>query len=122
MKGHITVFLCLIMTVTCSLVYTIVEGCQMQALKWKMEVRTELDTNYVLSYYDTMLHEKYGLFFLSGMDSKNLSNLLADCSEESGKRQADSSDYLGMEIKDIVVDKVLLATDENGRPFFDQAV
>ena len=122
MKGHITVFLCLIMTVTCSLVYTIVEGCQMQALKWKMEVRTELDTNYVLSYYDTMLHEKYGLFFLSGMDSKNLSNLLADCSEESGKRQADSSDYLGMEITDIVVDKVLLATDENGRPFFDQAV
>lgn len=122
MKGHITVFLCLIMTVTCSLVYTIVEGCQMQALKWKMEVRTELDTNYLLSYYDTVLREKYGVFFLSGMDSESLSNLLAKCSEESGKRQADSSDYLGMEITDIMVDEVLLATDENGTPFFDQAV
>lgn len=122
MKGHITVFLCLIMTVTCSLVYTVVEGCQMQALKWKMEVRTELDTNYALSYYNSVLRDRYGVFFLSGMDSDKLSNLLEDCSEESDTRQADSSDYLGIEITDIGVDKVLLATDENGRPFFDQAV
>ncbi len=122
MKGHITIFLCLIMTVTCSLVYTIVEGCQIQALKWKMEVRTELDTNYLLSYYDTVLREKYGVFFLSGMDSESLSKLLENCSEESGKRQAGSSDYLGMEITDIGIDGVVLATDNNGRPFFDQAV
>lgn len=122
MKGHITIFLCLIMTVSCSLVYTIVEGCRMQALKWKMEVRTELDTNYLLSYYDTVLRQKYGVFFLSDMDSDSLSELLGDCSEESGKRQADSSDYLGMKVTDIEIDEVLLATDKNGRPFFDQAV
>lgn len=122
MKGHITVFLCLIMTVICSLVYTIVDGCRMQALKWKMEVRTELDTNYLLSYYNAVLREKYGVFFLSGMDDKKLAVFLSECSEESTKRQAGSSDYLGMEITDIAIDGVFYATDKKGRPFFDQAV
>ena len=63
-RGYITVFLSLSLTLILSLVFTVIEGARISAIRMKFECVADIGMNSVLAEYHRELLEQYDLLFV----------------------------------------------------------
>ena len=63
-KGYITVFLSLSLTLILSLVFTVIEGARISAIRMKFECVADIGMNSVLAEYNRELLSQYDLLFV----------------------------------------------------------
>lgn len=129
LKGYLTVYTALTLTVMISLCLTLVEGVRRNTVAFEAECIMDIGMNSVLAEYHRELLKRYGLLMVDTSYGTNypsyynteqhLSAYLArnlDYSD-STKLSFLYRDLLGMELEDVQVQKVSLATDDGGKVF-----
>lgn len=129
LTGYLTVYVALTLTIMLSLCLTLIEGTRRHTVAFEAECVMDIGLDSVLAEYHRVLLQRYGLFMIDtsyGTDypsyynteqhlaeylTKNLSR------EDCGLLSFLYRDLLGMELEDVQVMKVSLATDDGGRAF-----
>ncbi len=131
-RGQITIFLALLLSITCSLLLTIIESTQVSAMRMQIESGMDLSMHSVLAEYNRTLLSRYDLFFIdmsyreTAADICNTENHLQDYLEANltvdHMQRNQTGDWLRFKIKDVRIQDSLLASDHDGRVFGRQAV
>lgn len=132
--GYLTVYAALTLTVMISLCLVLIEGIRRHTIAFETECVMDIGMDSVLAEYHRMLLERYGLLMVDtsyGTDYPSFYNTERHLSEylERNLSYEDCGflpflyrDLLGMELQDVQVLKVSLATDDGGRVFQRRAV
>lgn len=132
--GYLTVYVALTLTVMISLCLVLIEGIRRHTIAFETECVMDIGMDSVLAEYHRMLLERYGLLMVDtsyGTDYPSYYNTERHLSEylERNLSYEDCGflpflyrDLLGMELQDVQVLKVSLATDDGGRVFQRRAV
>lgn len=132
-SGYLTVYVALTLTVMLSLCLTLIEGVRRHTVAFEAECVMDIGMDSVLAEYHRVLLQRYGLFMVDtsyGTDYPSYYNTeehLAEylsrnlCCGDWGLLSFLYRDLLGMELEDVQVLKVSLATDDNGRVFQQRA-
>lgn len=124
-RGYMTVFLALSLTLILSLVFTVIEGARISAIRMKFECVADIGMNSVLAEYHRELLEQYDLLFVDtsyGGGQASVSNTEAHLRSYIQKNlQTDgigsiwgTRDFLAMNINDVEIDRYSIASDEQG--------
>ena len=128
-SGYLTVYVALTLTVMISLCLVLIEGVRRHTIAFETECVMDIGMDSVLAEYHRVLLERYGLFMVDtsyGTEYPSYHNteqhlseyLIRNLSyEDCGFLPFLYRDLLGMELQDVQVLKVSLATDEGGRVF-----
>lgn len=124
-KGYITVFLSLSLTMILSLVFTIIEGARISAIRMKFECVSDIGMNSVLAEYHRELLSQYDLLFVDtsyggGTPSianteghlKNYMQKNLQCEKVTGIFQ--TRDFLDMWMNSVEITQYSIASDEDG--------
>ncbi len=127
--GYLTVYAALTLTVMISLCLALTEGVRRHTIAFETECVMDIGLDSVLAEYHRVLLERYGLLMVDasyGTDypsyhitEGHLANYLTrnlSC-EDCGILPFLYRDLLAMELKDVQILKVALATDDGGRVF-----
>lgn len=125
MKGYLTVFLSLILTVTISLCLTLIEGARRNTMVLEAECVTDTGMNSILAEYHRELLNQYELFFIDtsyGTVRPSYENTAEHLQAYMNLNFCGdlkllpvfSRDFLGMEAAKIKVLEVSAASDEGG--------
>lgn len=132
--GYLTVYAALTLTVMIFLCLVLIEGIRRHTIAFETECVMDIGMDSVLAEYHRMLLERYGLLMVDtsyGTDYPSYYNTERHLSEylERNLSYEDCGflpflyrDLLGMELQDVQVLKVSLATDDGGRVFQRRAV
>ncbi len=131
-KGAITVFLSLVSVLFLSLICTAVESARVQGAKGKAAAVLDMGMFSVMGEFEREMLSKYDLFFLDGAagsgsySEDGVTATLADFMEYNVDPNMGEwiprYDPFAMELTDAEITGVGLATDDNGAPFYQQAV
>lgn len=131
--GYLTVYAALTLTVMISLCLVLIEGVRRNTIAFETECVMNIGMDSVLAEYHRELLRRYGLLMVDSAYgtaypsyyntqqhletylNRNLS--YEDCMQLSFLYR----DLLGMELEEVLVQKVSLATDDNGRVFQHRA-
>ena len=124
-RGYITVFLSLSLTLILSLVFTVIEGARISAIRMKFECVTDIGMNSVLAEYHRELLRQYDLLFVDtsyGGSHPEIANTEAhlrryaqkNCRPEKGGVMSGGRDFLAMDMGMVEIPEYSLAPDENG--------
>lgn len=124
-KGYITVFLSLSLTLILSLVFTVIEGARISAIRMKFEYVTDIGMNSVLAEYHRELLEQYDLLFVDssyGGSSPSIANaeghlknyLQKNLQTDKGSSFWNIRDFLDMRINNAAITEYSIASDEDG--------
>lgn len=124
-KGYITVFLSLSLTMILSLVFTVIEGARISAIRMKFECVSDIGMNSVLAEYHRELLSQYDLLFVDtsyggGTPSianteghlKNYMQKNLQCEKVTGIFQ--TRDFLDMWMNSVEITQYSIASDEDG--------
>lgn len=125
MKGYLTVFLSLILTVTISLCLTLIEGARRNTMVLEAECVTDTGMNSILAEYHRELLNQYELFFIDtsyGTAQPSYENTAEHLQTFMNRNFSGdlkllpifSRDFLRMEAGEIKVLEVSAASDEGG--------
>lgn len=131
-KGTITVFLSLISVLFLSLICTAIESARIQETRGKAAAALDMGIFSLFGEYENRVLEKYDLFFLDGaagtgsysletLEEKLTSYMTYNVSPNKGVLLK-GYDPFPLTLKKAEITGVALATDENGAPFYQQAV
>lgn len=131
-RGYITVFLSLSLTLILSLVFTVIEGARISAIRMKFECVTDIGMNSVLAEYHRELLKQYDLLFVDmsyGGSRAEIANTEAhllgfaqkNCRPGDGGGLFDSRDFLAMHMGMVEIPEYSTASDENGAVLKRQA-
>lgn len=124
-RGYITVFLSLSLTLILSLVFTVIEGARISAIRMKFECVTDIGMNSVLAEYHRELLKQYDLLFVDtsyGGSHPGIANTEAhlrnyaqkNCQSGEGQHLFGSRDFLAMDIGAVEISEYSVASDDNG--------
>lgn len=125
-RGYITVFLSLSLTLILSLVFTVIEGARISAIRMKFECVADIGMNSVLAEYHRELLEQYDLLFVDmsyggnhidvGNTEAHLKNYMQkNLRPEGGFGSAlGVRDFLAMSADNVHIGKYSIASDEEG--------
>jgi hypothetical protein len=124
-KGYMTVFLALSLTLILSLVFTVIEGARISAIRMKFECAADIGMNSVLAEYHRELLEQYDLLFVDtsyGSASPDISNTETHLKNYIQKNfQTDGrsgvfgmKDFLAMYTDSVSIDQYSIASDDGG--------
>lgn len=124
-RGYITVFLSLSLTLILSLVFTVIEGARISAIRMKFEYVTDIGMNSVLAEYHRELLEQYDLLFVDasyGGSSPSVANteghlknyLQKNFRQDRGNGWWKTRDFLDMWVNRASITEYSIASDENG--------
>ncbi len=124
-RGYITVFLSLSLTLILSLVFTVIEGARISAIRMKFECVADIGMNSVLAEYHRELLKQYDLLFVDtsyGGSHPNIANTEAhlrryaqkNCRPGEGKGLFGGRDFLAMDMGMVEIPAYSVASDENG--------
>ncbi len=124
-KGYITIFLSLSLTLILSLVFTVIEGARISAIRMKFECVTDIGMNSVLAEYNRELLKQYDLLFVdmaygSGKPSvANAEEHLRNYVQKNLNGQKNGNflkvrDFLSMQIDSVEITACSIASDEEG--------
>lgn len=124
-KGYITVFLSLSLTLILSLVFTVIEGARISAIRMKFEYVTDIGMNSVLAEYHRELLEQYDLLFVDtsyGGSAPSIVNteghlesyLQKNFQNDKGSGFWQTRDFLDMWINSVAITEYSIASDEDG--------
>lgn len=133
MKGQLTVFFSLIVTLILSLITVCIQGAIKSTIAMQTECVVDMGLDSVFAEYNKELLEQYDLFFIdtsygfSSPSIANTENRLHQFLEYNIDPQKDnlilnSFDWNQMEIVDVMVTNEVYATDKNGQEFKKQAI
>ena len=124
-KGYITVFLSLSLALLLSLVFTVIEGARISAVRMKFECVADIGMNSVLAEYHRELLEQYDLLFVdtsycgSHPDIANTEAHLRNYAQknlhpEAGKSLFGGKEFLAMNMGAVEIPEYSVASDNNG--------
>ncbi len=124
-RGYITVFLSLSLTLILSLVFTVIEGARISAIRMKFECVTDIGMNSVLAEYHRELLKQYDLLFVDtsyGGDRPEIANTEAhlrrfaqnNCRPEERNGLFGGRDFLAMDMGLVEIPEYSAASDDNG--------
>ncbi len=124
-RGYITVFLSLSLTLILSLVFTVIEGARISAIRMKSECVADIGMNSVLAEYHRELLEQYDLLFVdtsycgSHPDIANtrahLQNYVQkNLHPQERKGMSGEKDFLAMDAGIIEISEYSIASDDKG--------
>ncbi len=124
-RGYITVFLSLSLTLILSLVFTVIEGARISAIRMKFECVTDIGMNSVLAEYHRELLKQYDLLFVDtsyGGSHPEIAKTEAhlrrfaqkNCRPGEGKNLFGSRDFLAMDMGMVEIPAYSVASDDNG--------
>ena len=134
LKGYLTIYVSLCMCVMISLCLVLIEGARRSTIRLEGEIVTDIGIESVLAEYHRELLNQYNLFYVDssygGVEPSynNVENRLKYYLDkntvygEELKLDFLYRDFLGMEFQDVQVEKVSLATDNNGYGLARQAI
>jgi len=129
LPGYLTVYVALTLTVMISLCLVLIEGVRRHTIAFETECVMDIGLDSVLAEYHRVLSERYGLLMVDssyGTDYPSFYNTEQHLSDYLSRNLSYEDcvslpflyrDLLGMELQDVQVLKVSLATDEGGRVF-----
>lgn len=131
-RGYITVFLSLSLTLILSLVFTVIEGARISAIRMKFECVTDIGMNSVLAEYHRELLKQYDLLFVDtsycGSHPKiantegHLRNYMQkNLQPEEGRTIFGGRDLLAMEVGEAEILEYSVASDDGGAVLKRQA-
>ncbi len=133
-SGYLTVYAALTLTVMISLCLVLIEGVRRHTIAFETQCVMDIGMDSVLAEYHRVLLERYGLLMVDtsyGTDYPSYYNTEQHLSEYLKRNLSYEGcgflpffyrDLLGMELQDVQVLKVSLATDDGGRVFQRRAV
>lgn len=124
-RGYMTVFLALSLTLILSLVFTVIEGARISAIRMKFECVADIGMDSVLAEYHRELLEQYDLLFVDisyGSGHADINNTEAHLRNYiQNNLQTNryggiwgSRDFLAMSIDQVEIDQYSIASDEQG--------
>lgn len=124
-RGYITVFLSLSLTLILSLVFTVIEGARISAIRMKFECVTDIGMNSVLAEYHRELLKQYDLLFVDtsyGGDRPEIANTEAhlrrfaqnNCRPGERNGLFGGRDFLAMDMGLVEIPEYSAASDDNG--------
>lgn len=131
-RGYITVFLSLSLTLILSLVFTVIEGARISAIRMKFECVTDIGMNSVLAEYHRELLKQYDLLFVDTSycgSRPNIANTEAhlrnymqkNLQPGEGKGLFGGRDFLAMHMGAAEILEYSVASDEGGAVLKRQA-
>lgn len=124
-KGYITVFLSLSLTLILSLVFTLIEGARISAVRMKFECTADISMNAVLAEYHRELLEQYDLLFVDtsyGGSRPSIANTTEHLrnymlrnlrpQKKGGLRRV--RDFLDMRVDSVEITEYSIASDADG--------
>ncbi|MFA9376869.1 MAG: DUF5702 domain-containing protein [Lachnotalea sp.] len=132
-KGHITVFLSLILTLILSLVCTTIESARIQGVQMQLQNVTDMGIFSLFGEYSQELLELYDLFFIDtayGTNDGSTERVNAQIKKYAEYNvNADKelfvfkyADMWVSEIEEVTTNNYVLASDNNGKAYYSQAV
>lgn len=132
-KGHITVFLSLILTLILSLVCTTIESARIQGVRMQLQNITDMGVFSAFGEYNRELLEIYDLFFLdTGYGTKDGSNgrvneqikkfTQYNTKENKGLLIFRYADMWRADVDSVATQNYVMATDNMGKAYYSQAV
>jgi hypothetical protein len=120
-----TVFLALSLTLILSLVFTVIEGARISAIRMKFECAADIGMNSVLAEYHRELLEQYDLLFVDtsyGTAAPSISNtethlrnyIQKNFQTGSKSRVFRTKDFLAMQADSVAIDQYSIASDDGG--------
>ncbi len=125
-KGYITVFLALSLTLILSLVFTVIQGARISAIRMKFECVADIGMNSVLAEYHRELLEQYDLLFVDmsyggsqpsvGNTEAHLKNYMQKNLQPEGGFASGMGvrDFLAMSADNVHIGRYSIASDEEG--------
>lgn len=124
-KGYITIFLSLSLTLILSLVFTVIEGARISAVRMKFECTTDIGMNSILAEYHRELLEQYDLLFVDTSYGGSLPSIanteehLKKYIQENLQNQKENTfrrprDFLDMSVESIELTEYSIASDDDG--------
>lgn len=124
-RGYMTVFLALSLTLILSLVFTVIEGARISAIRMKFECVADIGMNSVLAEYHRELLEQYDLLFVDtsyGGGCADISNTemhLKSYMQNNLKGSQSGSiwgtkDFLAMCVEQTEIERYSVASDDEG--------
>lgn len=131
-RGYITVFLSLSLTLILSLVFTVIEGARISAIRMKFECVTDIGMNSVLAEYHRELLKQYDLLFVdtsycgSHPSIANTEGHLRNYMHKNlqageGRGIFGGRDFLAMDVGSVKISEYSLASDQGGAVLKRQA-
>lgn len=119
-KGSITVFVCLVLSVLLMLAEVCIQSVYQAVVRVRIAAAMETGLFNTFAQYDRKLLENYEVFFLDGGCKTDVFRM--DVVYDTLKKEV--ADTLGgtYEVEDGGITGYVLATDGNGKAFFEQAV
>lgn len=130
-KGYITIFLSLSLTLILSLVFTVIEGARISAIRMKFECVADIGMNSVLAEYHRELLEQYDLLFVDTSYGGSMPSIAN--TEEHLKRYIQENlqsqrnniflstrDFLDMRVESIELTEYSIASDDDGNVLIRQ--
>lgn len=131
-KGVITVYLSMIFLLVLSIIFSVTESARVQASRMLTETAVDAAMESFFSKYQRELFMKYNLYFFDGsfgskkLSEKKLAAQMEECMEYTLKPGKDiwqlNTDFYNIKTGGIKIDKLALATDDNGKVFRNQAI
>lgn len=124
-RGYITVFLSLSLTLILSLVFTVIEGARISAIRMKFECVADIGMNSVLAEYHRELLEQYDLLFvdtsycgphpdIANTEAHLRSYMQKNFQQGEGSRLSGGKDFLAMNVEMVEIPEYSIASDHNG--------
>lgn len=129
-RGSITVFATLSIMLVASFLFAYLEYARSEGLRTYVQMDSPSSTASLLSMYNREAFTRYGIFILDGalggdsLNTTELAGILQEYSQNNLKPIHDKKMFLWgtvnmfqMDVSDVGIDEVLLATDYDGEPF-----
>lgn len=123
-KGYITVFLSLSLAMLLTLVFTVIEGARISAVRMKFECVADIGMNSVLAEYHRELLKQYDLLFVDtsyGGNTASIGNTEAHLREYMQNNMAvqgngfrPAGDFLDMSVGNVEITEYSIASDACG--------
>lgn len=135
-KGHITVFLSLILTLILSVVCTTIESARLQGVRMQIQNITDMGIYSAFAEYNKDLLELYDLFFIDmgyGTNDGTMERVNARIKEFTEyntdvTKGLEAIEYFGysdmwkVKVNNVVTDQYVISTDHNAKAYYSQAV
>ncbi|MCD8326956.1 MAG: DUF5702 domain-containing protein [Lachnospiraceae bacterium] len=124
-RGSVSLFLAMTVSIFLMLGVVLIEGARENTMLLQAEVVLDSSVNSALGEYHKGLWEDYGLLFIdcsyksSQPSYESLSQHIMDAAD---KNLGQGSGWLSMTMEECSVSQVVLATDDGGAAFYQQAV
>lgn len=124
-KGYITAYLALSLTLILSLLFTVIEGARISAIRMRFECVADIGMNSVLAEYHRELLEQYDLLFVDssyGRGTPAIANtedhlknyIRSNLTQDNAVQAFFIKDFLGMNLGNADITECSIASDQNG--------